>query len=637
MKSRFHRNINDLKVARRLALRLLPGRAHETATMNLRGCLKVVAAALRTLAMGLLMSAGVFGWAAEARSRDDARADKLATPLLEETAFLKSHPAYDYDLPVIVRLRPDALSRISRADRASAPGRRLGLIGSYALTVRGSRIGDLAASEEVEYVTLDAPLRAFSDELRAIGADKAQAPQSLAVLNSTLFLVSPGFSGAGVGVAVFDSGIRVNHPDLSGRVEKRVDFTSGRAKIGSSAIDDDNGHGTYVAGIIGSSHSVYKGVAPAANLISVKVVDSLGIGRTSNLILAIEWVIANKNSYNIRVANLSVGHPPVESYLNDPLCQAVAAMVEAGIVTVASAGNLGKLPGYSQIWGAINSPANHPSVIAVGAVNTRGTAIHSDDLAATFSSRGPSYQDGMFKPELVAPGNAIVSSAASNTTLTNVFPWLMPDANHIRLSGSSAAAAFVSGTAALMMQANPTLTTRLAKLILLASAAKLRNPFMLEQGNGLVNAYTAVRLAASLDTYHRTLKYEVPVSWTLDGEIVQAGGAFAAGHSIVYPSTGIVGAAWGNGAAWNSPVGNAGWLTTLFGSTSLVWSADFADETAFWQGGSNWTGTTTGDDAIFWTEGMMWTDGILWTEGFFGVNGVFWADYVAPTFVPAGD
>ena len=266
----------------------------------------------------------------------------------------------------------------------------------------------------------------------------------------------------------------------------------------------------------------------------LKVVGEDGSGLTSNLIQAIEWVIENKDLYDIRVANFSVGHPPLESYTTDPLNQAVQRLVESGVVTVASGGNLGKTSDYPEIWGAINSPANDPSVITVYPTKTGGTATHSDDTATTYGSRGPTYLDGLFKADLAAPGNKIPSLLADGSNISQGQPELQIDEHYITLSGSSMATPFVTGTIALMLEAtNPFLNPNITKLILLASAIKLQQPYVLEQGNGLVNAFTAVHLAKAIDMETHQLTASVSPQWFLDGQAVRAGGAFVYGDQIV--------------------------------------------------------------------------------------------------------
>ena len=200
---------------------------------------------------------------------------------------------------------------------------------------------------------------------------------------------------------------------------------------------------------------------------------------------------------------------------------------------MASGGNLGKASEYPEIWGAINSPANDPSVITVYPMKTGGTATHRDDIATTYGSRGPTYLDGLFKPDLAAPGNKIPSLLASGSNISQGQPELQIDEYYITLSGSSMATPFVTGTIALMLEANPDLNPNIAKLILLSSAIKLQQPHALEQGNGLVNAFTAVRLAEAIDMETHQLTSAVSPQWFLDGETVRAGGAFVYGDQVV--------------------------------------------------------------------------------------------------------
>jgi serine protease AprX len=426
----------------------------------------------------------------------------------------------------------------------------------------------------------------------------------------------------------------MTHPDLnwdSNGIWNGVDFTSGSTALTGSNLDRF-GHGTAVSGVIGgdgdASAGGVLGIAPDVYFMDMKVVGPDGTGLTSQLIQAIDWVIEKRASFDIRVANLSLGHPPIESYQNDPLCQAVERMVEAGIVTVVSAGNLGKTAEYPEIWGGITSPGNDPLVITVGAMNTKGTMTHADDTATTYSSRGPSYPDNLFKPDLVAPGNAILAPAAPGSYLATNYPELLVDDQYIRLSGSSIAAAVVSGTVALMLDANPNLNPNLVKLILLTTAIKMNQPSMLEQGNGMVNAKTAVELAQAVDVSKCTVADGVSPNWTLDGEYgpeeVWAGGAFAYGDQVVYGD--MVSADWAG--FWGDGVF---WTDFLFQREGVFWA-----DSLFRFNGVFWTDTVYWGDTLAWTDGVFWTDvpfsfdGVFWTD-FFSFRGVFWTDTLVIT------
>ena len=186
---------------------------------------------------------------------------------------------------------------------------------------------------------------------------------------------------------------------------------SSGAACGRVAPSDAYGHGTHVAGLIGSR---FVGVAPNVRLIGLKVLDAKGQGRTSDVLRAIQFAIDNKDALGIRVVNLSLGHPVYEPAASDPLVQAVESAVRAGLVVVTSAGNFGvnpatRLPGYA----GLTSPGNAPSALTVGAVQTFDTPSRADDRIAPYSSRGPSWYDGFAKPDVAAPGHGLLSIARS--------------------------------------------------------------------------------------------------------------------------------------------------------------------------------------------------------------------------------
>ncbi len=259
-----------------------------------------------------------------------------------------------------------------------------------------------------------------------------------------------GFTGRGIGVAVIDSGV-APHRALRGRVVASVDFTDPK---GTGV--DRFGHGTHIAGTIaGNDDAGYTGIAPGAHIVSLRVLGPDGAGDTSDVINAIDWVIAHKTEYRIRVINLSLGHPVFESYREDPLCLAVERAVSAGLVVVAAAGNMGKTEDGRPIVGGVISPGNTPAALTVGALNTRGTPQRSDDVMATYSSRGPTRFDGVLKPELAAPGNKIVAASAAGSYLAEMYPERVVagrGANaYIEMSGTSMASAVVAGAVALLL------------------------------------------------------------------------------------------------------------------------------------------------------------------------------------------
>ena len=234
-----------------------------------------------------------------------------------------------------------------------------------------------------------------------------------------------GWDGTGVGVAIIDSGILQENDllDKSTNASNVSRIVYSQSFIpGVTSTADQYGHGTHVAGIVAGNATAstgsaffktFRGMAPNARLINLRVLDSNGAGTDSNVINAINAAIQLKNKYNIRVINLSLGRPVYESYTLDPLCQAVERAWTAGIVVVVAAGNQGRNQSKgTNGYATITAPGNDPLVITVGAMKTMSTPFRTDDLIASYSSKGPALIDHVVKPDLVAPGRKIVSIRA---------------------------------------------------------------------------------------------------------------------------------------------------------------------------------------------------------------------------------
>ena len=274
------------------------------------------------------------------------------------------------------------------------------------LEVSGGQLRDLSEDAEVASVSGDVPVRTMSTvTAEAIGADQVWAGA---------FEGLRGFTGRGIGVAVIDTGVDARHPYLGNRVALSLDFTGNRVERARGR--DENGHGTHVAGII-------RDVAPGAHIVSLKAMGADGSGFTSNVLEALQWAIDNKRAWNLKIVNISLGHGVMESEKDDPLCQAVQRATDAGLLVTVAAGNVGKMSDGRAVIGGITSPGNSPHALTVGAVNTKQTAARSDDVMATYSSRGPTMIDGVLKPELVAPGNRIrVVGAAGRVSAAGCCP-----------------------------------------------------------------------------------------------------------------------------------------------------------------------------------------------------------------------
>src|SRR5262245_16798365 len=303
-------------------------------------------------------------------------------------------------------------------------------------------------------------------------------------------------AGAGITVAVLDSGIAAD-PDLTQPANRLLAAANFAGDRGAQA--DAGGHGTHVAGAIAGngtrSNGEYVGVAPQANVVDVRVLDQNGNGRISSVVRGIEWVLAHRVQYNIRVINLSLGMPARQSYRLDPLAGAVEIAWKRGLAVVAAAGNGGPNRG------AVDSPGTDPYVVTVGATDDRGTLSLTDDLLAPFSSWGIP-PDSSPKPDLVAPGRKIVSLRVPGSYLDSLFPDRVVaaknGATYFRLSGTSMATPVVAGAVALLLHRQPGLTPDQVKAILTGTAqpygqtsgATLADPPA--DGSGLLAAHAAV-------------------------------------------------------------------------------------------------------------------------------------------------
>src|SRR3989449_1485918 len=366
-------------------------------------------------------------------------------------------------------------------DRGGALKTRLDVIKGAHYSVPVESLEALADDPDVAYISPDRQLNGSLDN-------------TAAAVNAKVAWQS-GWDGTGIGVAVIDSGI-TGHSDLYNtgggggklRIVYSQDFVGG-------GTNDYYGHGEHVAGIIagsgkGSNYSTYlrtfKGIAPNANLINLRVLDQNGQGTDSGVIAAIQVAINLQSKLHIRVMNLSLGRQVFESYQLDPLCQAVEAAWKAGIVVVVAAGNYGRdnsmgTSGYA----TITSPGNDPYVITVGAMKTAGSPLRSNSLIASYSSKGPTLLDHVVKPDIVAPGNRVVSlhgyafvNPATGLYVYEALPQEYPQnlvlygyynptmsldtistsGDYYTLSGTSMATPVVSGAVALLLQANGKLT-----------------------------------------------------------------------------------------------------------------------------------------------------------------------------------
>ncbi len=589
---------------------------------------------------------------------------KVSPDLLALTRNGISSSSSKASVSVVVQFAPAASSIIDTvlSNLGGRLTRRFKRLNARVVTLPLSAVGALASRDEVKFVSPVRSASASGHVTTTTGAEAVRLQKSISLLGVTTYTK---LDGSGVGIAVIDSGVDANHAALAGslglsRVTYSQDFT------GEGRTDDVYGHGTHVASIAAGSDQLsggaYAGLAPNANVINLRVLDSRGQGTTSSLLGALDWVLANRTAYGIQVVNMSVGAPAVDSYKNDPVCQAARQLADAGVVIVAAAGNDGKDASGQKLYGTIHSPGDEPSAITVGAANTFQTDLRSDDGVTTYSSRGPSrgywtddagvrHYDNLIKPDLVAPGNKIVAAAAPGNALLTAHPELAagsaanPEQQMMTLSGTSMAAPVVAGAAALMLQANPSLTPNLVKMLLTTTAQPVAGYNNFEQGAGALNVDGAVRLAkitrrdlsslTALGAPLLTTTAPAPSStfasqtfcWS-QGVVLRHATASGAELYTEYQRAYALGASLGDSAVES---GTSEWAdpTMLTGGVTLGTSVLTSDGTTLAGGTPFLDASMLLGDGIVMGDGILMGDGIVMGDGILMGDGIVMGDSVA--------
>ena len=403
---------------------------------------------------------------------------------------------------------------------------------------------------------------------------------------------------------------------------------------------DGYGHGTHVAGIIGNAFrdtatNVYLGIAPSAQVLSLRALGTDGTGVYENTIKAIQSAVQLKTEYNIRIINLSLSATASVPYFVDPLNRAVEAAWASGIVVLAAAGNAGP---KSE---TITVPGNDPYIITVGGLNTNRTpGDWSDDILPTWSSTGPSL-DGFVKPDVLAPGSNIVSfmyNSALDTANTAALALLHPDFSItqelFRMSGTSMATAVASGVVALMLEANPSLTPDQVKFRLAYSAKPAVDQDdiaynLLQQGAGRIWAPDAVFgnfpvdgvANAGMDIQRdlsRGYKKKSDLAYHYAGPIRRQ--VSDDGASTLYYATAADGKVYGFGSA---DAQSNQWLSQeTLNSRLPTWSGSFgvwgSGNPGIWAGGySHAAGLPTWSGGLpTWSGGLpTWSGGMIFAGG----------------------
>jgi serine protease AprX len=494
-------------------------------------------------------------------------------------------------LRVIVQYKSDAgTTQMTRAlSQGARLNSKLSMVHGGAFTMSPAAIRALAMDGDVAFISPDRKLKGMDDLTdSAVGVSTAW---------------NSGYDGTGIGVAVVDSGINDGyHADFKdsvgrSRVVYHQDFTGTPISNSSGATWDLYGHGTHVAGIVGGngtwSGGRFAGVAPNVNLIDLRVLDKNGSGSDSMVIAAIQRAIALKNTYNIRVINLSLGRGVPASYANDPLCQAVESAWRAGIVVVVASGNYGRLSvNDSNGYGTVTAPGNDPLVLTVGAMKTMNTSGRTDDQIASYSSKGPTTFDHVVKPDLVAPGNGVVSIVDHGSALEALYPSNLRAGTNLAyrpyfvLSGTSMATPVVSGAAALLLDQNPNLTPDQVKARLMKTAYK---------------TFPVSTVSTDLTTGQIfTSYYDI---FTVGAGYLDV--AAALGNNDLAPNA--VGSAVSPSAVYNSSTGTV----SLVNGSSVVWGTSVVWGSSVVWGNSVVWGTNVSGSSVVWGTSVVWGSSVM--------------------------
>jgi serine protease AprX len=543
----------------------------------------------------------------------------LAGPTAASAATTPSASSAD-QLSVIVRETNGAGNTPERAVAAfgGTVGRQLDILGGFTATVPSDRVDALRAVPGVAEVSEDAGLALQSTDVESQVAQNGSLYTLANKVTGAKALWDAGYTGKGVDVAVIDSGV-VPVDGLTGKTNDKIVYGPDLTleNNGTTKNLDTYGHGTAMSSIIAGRDAAatttsgnatdFVGMAPDSRIVSIKVADAQGQTDVSQAIAAIDWVVQNrnKNGLNIRVLNMSFGTDGVQDYLLDPLAFAAEQAWHKGIVVVVAVGN----EGFGT--GKVNNPAYDPYLIAVGSNNANGTATTADDVISDFSNDG----DGIRNPDVVAPGDHVVGLRAAGSYLDTTYPAARLGERLFRGSGTSQAAAVVSGAAALLIQQRPTATPDQIKALLTGTASAIPGATAAQQGSGMIdlakakNANTpskvqSFKVSTGIGSLERSRgSVHVTINGRqVNGEVDVRGRSFNATNWAAGVKTG---ANW-NGMSW-SGMSWSGMSWSGMSWSGMSWSG------MSWSGmswsGMSWSGMSW--SGMSWS-GMSWS-GMSWS------------------------
>jgi serine protease AprX len=468
-------------------------------------------------------------------------------------------------------------NELKSGTRGGAKGikRQFTSVNGVAANVTGAQILHLVSKPGIAAITTDSPV-----QLAGSLSNKQRWP----FVSGVQKFWASGTAAATPTIAIVDSGIDASRPDFGGRVVAQVNMTS----LPGNSAGDGRGHGTFVAGIAAGSGDGYAGAAPGSKLVSIDVMDDNGMAMTRDVVAAADWILANKDKYGIRVANFSLHSSQANSFMYDPLDNAVERLWFSGVVVVVAAGNYG-VDGKAS--GVPFAPGNDPFVITVGADDIDGSVSTNDDIAAPWSAYGYTL-DGFAKPDVGAPGRYIVGPVPVTSTLVAEKPASVVAPGYIQLSGTSFAAPVVAGAAAQILSAHPTWTADQVKGALMVTASGTPNAAPLSQGVGIIDVAKAVALSSAPNPNAALNKF---VTTDVSGgkAFDAASWASTASGNASWASASWSDASWAS-ASWNSASwASASWASASWASAS--WASD-SQSAASWASAS-WASASWSDNA----------------------------------------
>jgi serine protease AprX len=503
------------------------------------------------------------------------------------------------------------------------PSHELTIIDSVAVELTAEQLEQLKKQQAIK-VTINHKVK-----LSGIGGRQRQwQPKSVVTEQvDATYVHNTGNFGGGVTIGFLDTGLE-QLPGLSSDLygqDKAWGTYDAINDIVSNYGEEESGHGTHVASIAVNSDydangQIY-GVAPNASHVGIKAFDAEGKATYADVIRGIGWALQVKEQINLRVLNMSFSGPVRSLYWDDPLNKAVMKAWQAGIVVVASAGNKGPDPM------TIGVPGNVPYIITVGAMTDDYTSFnYTDDKVASFSSAGPTVE-GFVKPDIIAPGSHVSGLMSFDSQIVTDHPEFHDGGRYFEMSGTSQAAAVVSGVVALILTEDPSLTPDQVKCRIITSAYRGDNSdgslrySVFQQGAGLISAYYAI---ASNDDNCANTALDIIKDLNEEGHyygpanINEDGNFYVEGLGQEYIWDNEDNSFVGDGLLWKvSNEDSVAWQNSAT-TNGLLWKVSFETDGLLWK--------VNYDDIN--TEGLLWkvdyddvtTEGLLWKVSLSDIN-----------------